>query len=520
MLFRSRPLLKLACLVSVVLLSAAAVPPRSTPLYQIACSGLADAPWAGFRIDSSELVDGDGTNPHHCRVRGTIDSEIHFELLLPLEDQWNGRFVMGGGGGFVGSVENQAMSGLAGSESPLSLGYATVGTDTGHRGNAVDASWALDRPDREVNFGHRAVHVTAEAAKTVMRVHYGRDLDYSYFVGCSRGGGQGMMESQRYPDDFDGIVAGAPAYNWPAVGAMGVQIAQAVYPNPRDLSARNLDPEVLRLLASSVLEACDDQDGVEDGILNDPSACAFRTEELPLCEPGGRSAGCLTEAQLEAIRVMYRGPMIDGRVVYPGYPLGGEGDPAGWALWIGGGGGVGPGMPSLHFGFGTQMYKYIVFDDPEWDYSTYDFADWAHDTRRAAKMLNATDPDLTAFDVSGGKLILWNGWADPALSAYGTIRYYEEVLEGDPDAADYARLFLLPGVLHCTGGPGPDRVEWLELIRRWVEEGQAPSRVTATKRAEDGSVEMQRPLCAYPAVARYQSGDPKREDSFTCTEAE
>ncbi|MGD8873352.1 MAG: tannase/feruloyl esterase family alpha/beta hydrolase [Gemmatimonadota bacterium] len=516
MRFRSRPVPKLTCLVSVVLVSAAAIPPESSPLYEIGCADLARSQWAGFRIDSSELVDADDTNPRHCRVEGTIDTEIHFELLLPLENDWNGRFVMGGGGGFVGSVTNQAMSGLAGQATPLGQGYATVGTDTGHQGGTVDASWALNHPDREVNFGHRAVHVTAEAAKTIMRIHYGRDLDYSYFVGCSRGGGQGMMESQRYPDDFDGIVAGAPAYNWTAIGALGVQAAQAVYPNPRDPSARNLDPDALRLLSSAVMEACDDLDGVADGILNDPTQCAFRTEDLPRCTGTGGAVGCLTDAQLTAIRVVYRGPMVDGHVIYPGYPIGNEAEPAGWALWLGGGGGAGPGLPSLHFGFGTQMYKYIVFDDPDWDYSTYDFSNWEHDTRRAAKMLNATDTDLTAFRTAGGKLILWNGWSDPALTAYGTIQYYDDLVEGDPGAHDYARLFLLPGVLHCNGGPGPDQVEWLETIRRWVEEGQAPTRVTATKRTRDGAVDMQRPLCAYPLVARYDGGDPKREESFTC----
>jgi len=518
MRFRSHPVPKIGCLVGLVLLSAAAMPPESNPLYQIGCADLATTKWSGFRIDSAEMRPAAGANPAHCRVQGTIDTEIHFELLLPLEDAWNGRYVMGGGGGFVGSVQNSAQSNLAGTQTALALGYATSGTDTGHQGGGVDASWALDRPDREINFGHRAVHLTAEVSKTIIRLHYGRDIDYNYFIGCSRGGGQAMVESQRYPDDFDGIVAGAPAYNWTAIGAMGIQTAQAIYPNPQDPSDRSLNPEVLQLLQRSVLEACDDLDGLTDGILNDPRDCRFRTEDLPRCRAGEGGGDCVTARQLAAIRVVYRGPMVDGRVVYPGYPFGGEGEPAGWGQWLGGGQGL-PGMPSLHFGFGTGIYKYIVFDDPDWSYATYDFADWAEDTRRAAKILNATDTDLTPFKVSDGKIIFFNGWSDPALSALGTIQYYEGVEDGDPQADEYARLFLLPGVLHCGGGPGPDQVEWLETIRKWVEEDQAPTRITATKRARDGSVEMARPLCASPPEARYDGrGDPKRAESFACSE--
>jgi feruloyl esterase len=516
-MFRSHPVPKVASLIGVVILTAAATPPESTPLYQIACVDLATTKWSGFRVDSAEPQAATGANPAHCRVRGTIDTEIHFELLLPLEDAWNGRYVMGGGGGFVGSVQNSAQSNLAGTQTALALGYATSGTDTGHQAGGVDASWALDRPDREINFGHRAVHLTAEVSKTIVRLHYGRDIDYNYFIGCSRGGGQAMVESQRYPDDFDGIVAGAPAYNWTAIGAMGIQTAQAIYPNPQDPSDRSLDPAVLQLLSRSVLEACDDLDGLKDGILNDPRGCGFRTEDLPRCRSGEGGGDCVTPRQLAAIRVIYRGPVVDGRVVYPGYPFGGEAEQAGWATWLGGGQGL-PGMPSLHFGFGTGIYKYFVFDDPDWNYASYDFADWELDTRRAAKILNATDTDLTAFEVSGGKIIFFNGWEDPAISALGTIRYYDDLRAGDAEADEYARLFLMPGVLHCGGGPGPDQADWLEAIRKWVEEDQAPTRITATKRGRDGSVEMTRPLCAYPLEARYDGrGDPKREESFSCS---
>ena len=269
-----------------------AVPLGAGPsTYRAECAAIATSDWGGFTIDEAVDVPADEASPAHCRVRGTIDEEIRFELLLPLEADWNGRFVMGGGGGFVGSVQNQAM-GLAGRESPLARGFATAGTDTGHQGSGIDATWALDREDREVNFGHRAVHVTAEAAKTIVRLHYGRDIAFSYFLGCSRGGGQGMMAAQRYPDDFDGIVAGAPAFDWPGVGLAFLQTQQALYPDPTDLSAPVVTPEVRRLLEAAILEACDADDGIEDGILTDPRSCDFRPSDLPRCVEGGPESGC------------------------------------------------------------------------------------------------------------------------------------------------------------------------------------------------------------------------------------
>ncbi|HUF76570.1 MAG TPA: tannase/feruloyl esterase family alpha/beta hydrolase [Longimicrobiales bacterium] len=499
-----------------LLLGAGPIAPETRPLWQIPCAELGSTAWGGFRIEAAAAVEATESSPAHCAVTGTIDAEIRFELLLPLPEAWNGRFVMGGGGGFVGTLDNQAMTLYANPETPLARGFATVGTDTGHRGNVVDASWALERDDREVNFAHRAIHVTAEAAKTVIRLHYGRDIDYSYFLGCSRGGGQAMMESQRYPDDFDGIVAGAPAFDWPGVGAHFVQVQQAMYPNATELSRPVVTAETRELLAAAILEACDDLDGLADGILNDPRDCDFRPEDLPVCGSDA-GEGCVTPAELQAIQVVYRGATSGGELIYPGFPFGGEDDPGGWGSWVAGPAGLFPGLPTYQFAFGTQLYKYLVFDDPDWDYTAYDFSTWRSDTRDAAELLNATDTDLSAFEVAGGKLILWTGWSDHALSALKTIDYYEEVLAEDPGAEEYLRLFLAPGVLHCSGGPGPDRVDWLGAVQRWVEDGQAPERVLAWKSGAGGAIEMQRPLCAYPMEARYAgSGDPKQEESFTC----
>ncbi len=477
---------------------------------QVPCSDLASMNWGGFSVKLAEDRAAREGVPAHCLVQGTIDSEINFELLLPRPATWNRRFVMRGGGGYVGSIGR--------GDEILRQGFATVGTDTGHQGSASDASWALDRRDRKVNYAYRAVHLAAETAKTIVRLHYGRDIDYSYFTGCSNGGRQGMMESQRFPDDFDGIVSGAPGYDWVGFSTLGARIQQTMYPDPNDLTEPEVTAEVRQLLGVAILEACDNLDGVRDGILTDPRDCDFRPRSLPRCPSVEGGQGCVTAAQLRAIQSVYAGLSANGRRVHPGFPLGAEMDSGAWERWITGGEDAsGPGTPSLLFAFGTQSYKYLVFDDPDWDYASYDFSDWMSDTEGTAELVNATEPNLTDFEVAGGKLILWHGWSDAAITALGTIKYYEAVQEEQPTAESFLSLFLLPGVNHCGGGPGPAQVDWLEVIQRWVEDGEAPEQVIATRRNPRGEVEMRRPLCAYPARAVYAgSGDPMREDSFSC----
>ena len=482
---------------------------------QVACSDLASTSWGGFQLDLVEDRAASEGVPAHCLIQGTIDTEIRFELLLPVPAAWNGRLVMGGGGGYVGNVQNQA-TGLSGQRTPLQQGFATVGTDTGHEGTGIDASWALERIDREVNYGYRAVHLTADAGKTIMRVHYGRDIDYSYFIGCSNGGRQGMMESQRFPDDFDGIVSGAPGYDWAGFSTLGAYIQQTMYPDPTELNEPVVTADARRLLSEAIGEACDERDGLSDGILNDPRDCGFRPEALPVCT--STQSGCLTAAQLLAIQSIYEGLSINGELEHPGFPLGGEMVPGAWERWITGQENlVGPGIPSTLYGFGTQFYKYLVFDDPDWDYASYDFANWLRDSEGASELVNATNADLTTFEVAGGKLLLWHGWSDAAITALGTIKYYERVRERHSDVASFVRLFMLPAVGHCGGGSGPSQVEWLETIQKWVEDDEAPDQVLATRRSPDGEVEISRPLCAFPARAVYDgSGDPRREDSFSC----
>ena len=346
--------------------------------------------------------------------------------------------------------------------------------------------------------GYRAVHLTAEAAKSVINHYYDEIPRYSYFVGCSWGGGQGMMESQRYPNDFDGIVAGAPAYEWTAFTAGMVQTYNAIYPEG-DLLPPLLSPATLETLAASIDAACDLDDGIDDDILGDPRSCDFTPEELPQCAGNASGPDCLTVAELRALNVIYGGPTSDGEAQFPGFPLGGEND------------------LSRRLAFGAEFFKYFVFDDPQWDYTTYDFSRWAEDTAAIMPLVDATDPDLSAFDAAGGKMIFWAGWSDPMITALGTVQCYDAIVSAGSDVRSFARLFLLPGVQHCGGGPGPDAVGWLDAIQAWVERGDAPERLVARRFGVDDEIEVARPICAYPQVAIYDGqGDVTVEDSFAC----
>jgi len=360
--------------------------------------------------------------------------------------------------------------------------------------------------EAKVNFGYLAVHRTAEVAKALIRAYYRKDATRSYFLGCSRGGGQAMMEAQRYPKDFDGIVAGAPAFNWPGLAAMGVTIAKALYPDPAHLDNPVITKETLQNLQEAILEQCDAKDGLKDGVIQDPASAHFDLSKM---------AG-LTDEQRRAFEVIFRGARNDKGQIYPGFAPVAECDPGQWMAWI-----VGPmanlardHAPDLMFAFGTQIFKYLIFNDPDWDYSKYDFSNFERDTRLAASYLNATNADLSAFKAHNGKLIIWHGWADTALPAQGTIDYYVQVKSHDSAAADYCRLFLVPGCLHCGGGPGASDVDWLSTIVDWVEKGKAPDKLIASKK-DRGNVVMTRPLYPYPETAIYKgSGDTNSADSF------
>ena len=440
----------------------------------------------------------------HCRVAGVIGTEIRFSLLLP--DDWNRKFVMGGGGGFVFRIDNQATG-------VVNAGYATVGTDTGHQATSVtDASWALNNLERRVNFGYLGVHRTAEVAKAIVRSYYGSNAARSYFSGCSNGGRQALMEAQRFPDDFDGIVAGAPAYDFTGIGAQFIKDIRAAFPDPGNI-VTPFSADVLKSVETQVIDKCDALDGVKDGVMEDPRTCKVDVAALT----------GVTDAQRATLKAIYGETKNQDGLIYPAQPLGGEGQSGGWGAWITG---VNPQMmtaakaPSLRFAFGTEMFKYLVFNDPSFDYTRYDLSTFKKDTALAATFLNATDPNLDAFKNRGGKLLMWHGWSDPALTALASVKYFDQVQARDPKAGDYFRMFMMPGVLHCAGGPGPDSVDWASAIDEWVEKGKAPDRLIAQKRAGAGAaatVARSRPLCPYPQRAVYSgSGSTDDAANFTC----
>ena len=446
----------------------------------------------------------------YCSVAATVDAETHIVAMLP--DNWNGQFLMGGGGGYVGAVENQ-------SATAVHEGYATVGTDAGHTAFSLSAAWALHNDTRVSDWAYRAVHRTAEVTKVLIEAYYGRPPEHSYFFGCSNGGREALMEAQRYPADFDGIVAIAPAYNFLAIAATFVRNAQAQYPTG-DFNTPVVTPAVLKLLAARVSETCDATDGVRDGTIENPEACTFRLASLPPC-PGDIAAdNCVTRMQRAALST-FTAPLTAGAVHYPGQPFGDEADPDAWNAWI-----TGPvqGMqdpagrtpPTVQGVFGTEFFKYFIYGDSTWRYVGYDLARAARDGAKVDAIVSATNPDLSAFRARGGKLLLAHGWSDPALNARSTIEYFNAVQARTPQASSFSRLFMMPGVLHCAGGSGCDDVDWIKVIRRWVEAGDAPSRIVARK-LRGTQVVRTHPLCAYPMTARYGgTGSTDDAAAFAC----
>ena len=460
--------------------------------------------------------------PAFCKVAGSIkpsaDSDIQFEVWLPASG-WNGRFATAGNGGFAGSMNLRAMA------RAVALGYATAGTDTGHRGAATDASWALGHPEKVVDFGYRAIHEMTVTAKTIAAAFYGRPVSHAYFNGCSNGGRQALMEAQRFPEDYDGIIAGAPANDFTHLLAQAVFNRQATESDP----AAYIPASKVPAIETATLAQCDAKDGVEDGVVDDPTACVFRPAIL-LCK-GAESDACLTAPQVAAIEKLYAGPR--GAVpVHPGLVAGGATGPGSWPLWVTG---PEPGK-SLIGTFGTQFFQNMVFEDPKWDFRRFQVE---RDTKvvdaKLARTLNATDPDLSALRKRGGKLVIWHGWSDPAISPLNAIRYYQSVQAkmGARETDAFARLYMLPGVQHCDGGPGPagfndanasqrDAEHDVSVaVERWVEEGVAPGQIVAAKFKTPGEpasgIARTRPLCPYPQVARYKGkGSTDEAGSFSC----
>jgi Tannase and feruloyl esterase len=459
--------------------------------------------------------------PAFCRIAGVIspttDSEIKFEVWMPAAN-WNGKFQGIGNGGFAGSI---SYDGLAGA---LARGYASASTDTGHGGR--DASWALGHPEKLADYGYRAIHEMTEKAKLVVKAFYGNGPRRSYFASCSNGGRQALMEAQRYPADYDGIIAGAPANAF-------TQILTGFAWNMQLLSdqASYFTSKKLKAIEAAVLAACDARDGVSDGVLDDPTKCSFDPAVL-MCK-GPETDECLTEKQIAALKKIYAGPRnARGQQIIPGFTPGGETGPGGWTGWITGAAPAG----SAQYFFSTQAFKYMVYADPNWDLKSFDLErDGKLADEKLGPFLNATNPDLKAFSSRGGKLILYHGWNDAALPPMNTINYVNSVVAklGQRQAESFMRLYMAPGVQHCASGPGPDsfgqmvtraqsdpQQDLTLALERWVEDGVAPEHVIAAKRQGPNQASpalRTRPLCPYPKVARYKgTGSTDDAANFTC----
>ena len=432
--------------------------------------------------------------PAHCRIaavlKPTSDSEIGIEVWMPATG-WNGKFEAVGGGGWAGVISYGAMA-LA-----VEDGYATASTDTGHKGG--DAVFALGHPEKVVDFSYRAVHEMTVKAKSFMASFYGRAPRFSYWNGCSTGGRQGLMEAQKYPEDFDGIVAGAPANYQTHLHAWSVAVGMAALKDKESA----LTPSDLALLHTAVIAACDGMDGVADGLLNDPRKCHFDPASLR-CRTSA-SENCLRDAQVEAIRKIYA-PLKtqDGKLIFPPLMPGSE---SGWTILAGG---------PEPVGVATGTFKYVARQDAKWDWRNFDPD---RDTALADSndRINATNPDLSAFQSRGGKLLMYHGWNDQLIAPENSINYYSSVLEKmGPNQDGWYRLFMMPGMQHCRGGPGPNQFNMMGVMERWRESNTPPAQILASH-VSDNRVDMTRPLCPYPQVAEWSgTGNTSDASNFAC----
>jgi Tannase and feruloyl esterase len=489
-----------------------------------ACEALREL--RNLTITSAELKAATATTPQYCYVRGAVAPGIRYHVQLPLPENWNGRFLKWGDGGKDGDLDF--------ADERLAQGYAVANSNMGHDAGAEPGAWfAYDNRQAEIDFGYRAVHVTANAAKSLVAAYYRRPAEHSYFEGCSTGGREGLMEAQRFPADFDGIVAGAPVLHYQELNAGHTWLLQRVF---RDGYRGNLafdadgdgTPESLHkldLLNDAVLARCDARDGITDGVVDDPLGCDFvpkRDLAGLMCRNDVDADDCFTTAQLATVEDFYRGPYDShGASVIKGRAFGSE---RGWSEYI----------PSA----GNQMFPPDLYNardhtaflfyeqDPgvpvprandlsyvpgkhEWAWWQFDIDDLtAGKADLMRSLINADDPDLRGFLArGGGRLILWHGWADVGAPPEPTLDYYDAVVEttfgGDlAGARERARLFMFPGMGHCGGGPGPNDWDPLAPLVAWVEGGAAPESVVAWHET-DGRRDNERRVCAYPERARF-----------------
>jgi feruloyl esterase len=441
---------------------------------------------------------GRGNNPFadvpaFCRVAATLtpssDSDIKVEVWLPASG-WNGKLEAVGNGGWAGNISYGAMA------NALRAGYATVSTDSGH--STPGGGFALGHPEKLVDYAYRSEHEMTVTAKAVVDRFYGKAPSKSYFNGCSTGGRQALVEATKYPDDFDGIIAGAAANPKTGLDAWRLWAAHLEVKNADE----RIPPEKFPMIHKAVLAQCDALDGVTDGLIENPAQCHFDPAPI-VCKAGG-TTDCLTPKQA-AIAKSLMGPAKtkSGKEVFPGYAPGTE---LGWAFLLG---------SDEPYSNPLEDYRNIVFKDPNWDWKTFDLdRDLATSEKVGAGLLTAVPQDLGAFTRHGGKLLMYHGWSDQQIPPGASINFYNRVTP--KNARDSVRLFMVPGMGHCGGGEGPNTFDMVSPLDRWVEHGEAPTGVLASHLTA-GKVDRSRPLCPYPQVARYKgAGDINQAENFAC----
>ena len=440
-----------------------------------------------------------GSLPAFCRVAATLkptaDSDIKIEVWMPASG-WNGKFEAVGNGGWAGTIGYPAMA------QALARGYATTSTDTGH--STPGGNFALGHPEKLVDYAYRSEHEMTVAAKTIVTTFYGSAPARSYFNGCSTGGRQALSEASRFPTDFDGIIAGAAANPKTRLDTWRIWMGLETLKDP----ATRIPQEKYPAIHQAVLAACDALDGLKDGLIDDPTRCHFDPQVLA-CKSGDGPA-CLTPKQVQAVKTVMgpaRSPKT-GAEIFPGYQPGTE---LMWGRLIGG---------PEPYDTALDQFRYMVFNDPHWDWRTFDVdRDLARSEQALHGLLDAIDPkSISAFVDRGGKLLTYHGWSDQDIAPLASMNFYKGASQaiGDAKASNSLRLFMVPGMGHCGGGEGPNTFDMMPSLEQWVEKGQPPTRVVASH-SSNGAVDRTRPLCAYPQVARYNGqGSTDAADNFTC----
>src|SRR5262245_47461330 len=476
---------------TLVTATAVAIVPAAAP---DACERLRELTPPHVAITQAQTANAGGVA--FCLVTATLtptsDSDIKIEVWLPLTG-WNDKFQAVGNGAWSGAINRTGL------EEGLRRGYATASTDTGHTGNT--ASFALGHPEKLIDFAYRSEHELTVAAKAIVAAFYGRPPKLSCWTGCSAGGRQAMKEAQLFPADFDGIVAGSPGLDWSARSAQAVRVAHALQREESRLTTQTLE-----ILHRAVLDACDARDGLKDGLISDPSRCAFDPSSLQ-CK-SGQSRGCLSAPQVASVQAVYASAVDPAtKREMPGLAPGSE---LGWTSL---------GWTASARQTGLEHYRFVIFKDPQW---TLDRFNPQTDTFRVDEgegtAVNATDANLEPFFQRGGKLLQYHGWSDPQISPFTSVAYHRRVVErfGADRVSKSYRLFMAPGMGHCSGGEGPNQFDALGALERWVEQGTPPDSIPATH-ATNGRVDRTRPLCPYPQVASYKgSGSVDDAANFSC----